>query len=896
MISLSKNASVTHFLLFLRYQLALLFACIFLIYNIAQGQTSTAQIEVRVTDTQNARISGATTTIESSVLLAPQIAISDETGTSRFLSLPPGVYSISISIEGFETQQYTEIEIKAGEIRIISTTLNLARLTHQVDVIGVAPMLGVGVNPNHVPALVSVIRSDDLEARSSLSLTDTLHKRLGSITIEGTTTNLFQPNLRFRGFTASPLLGLPQGIAVYQNGTRINEPFGDTVQFDLIPQFAIEQLQLSAGSEPTYGMNALGGALVLNLKNGFKNSGFRSELSGGSFNRFSGTAEFGKSYDSFAFYIGANRFNERGWRVASESEATQAVVDLGYRNKVFETGLSFTHVNSKLNGNGPVPIELLEINREAVFTFPDTTENKLSFLQGRFSLVSSQLWSMQITSYYRKLNRHTLNGDEANFEVCDNDELPSKAPNTTLCIDPNEDENQEDFKTEGPKAKPIIDLETGQFITTSNALGTGAFNRTATSTLGFGTSLQATTQMDIAERSNMLTLGISLDLADVVFTSNSEVGTLTPKRTVLGSGLLAGIFQEAPDDQFNTGLDTKNKLFGLYFTDTFSLSEQIHLTISGRYNRANINMTDRLGTALTGEHTFTRFNSGLGAVYELLNSVSLFGRYSESNRAPTAAELSCADPTEPCRLPNAFVHDPDLKQVVSRSVEVGARGRKDLSYLGNTTWSISAYKTLIQDDILFVASPVLIGMGFFKNAGKTQRLGIDTEINGSINRLNWFTSYSLINATFESPLMLPSNQNVNNAANKDGSISVVQGDMIPGIPRHSLKGGINYKPTIAWNISIETILASSRIFTGDEGNDQKKLDGYSLMNLHSSHSLNDNFTLFIRINNLLNTKYETFGLLAEVEIDIQEVPNVNKPQFLSPGFPRSILTGLKINF
>ena len=140
MISLSKNASVTHFLIFLRYQLALLFACIFLIYNIAQGQTSTAQIEVRVTDTQNARISGATTTIESSVLLAPQIAISDETGTSRFLSLPPGVYSISISIEGFETQQYTEIEIKAGEIRIINTTLNLARLTHQATILNIVDL------------------------------------------------------------------------------------------------------------------------------------------------------------------------------------------------------------------------------------------------------------------------------------------------------------------------------------------------------------------------------------------------------------------------------------------------------------------------------------------------------------------------------------------------------------------------------------------------------------------------------------------------------------------------------------------------------------------------------------------------------------------------------------
>ena len=126
-------------------------------------------------------------------------------------------------------------------------------------------------------------------------------------------------------------------IAVYQNGVRINEAFGDTVQFDLVPQFAIDRIQLSAGADPTYGLNALGGALALRLKNGFDNAGFRGELSGGSFGRLTATAQFGGDRGAWAFYLGATRFDETGWRVASPSEVTQAVADVGYRKeKLFE--------------------------------------------------------------------------------------------------------------------------------------------------------------------------------------------------------------------------------------------------------------------------------------------------------------------------------------------------------------------------------------------------------------------------------------------------------------------------------------------------------------------------------------------------------------------------------
>ena len=227
----------------------------------------------------------------------------------------------------------------------------MAAFAEQVDVVGVTPLPGAGVDRDRVPGIVSRIDGAELTERGASSFADALHERLGAVTLEGSTTNLFQPTLRFRGFTASPLLGLPQGIAVYQNGVRVNEPFGDTVQFDLLPQFAIQQAQLSAGADPAYGLNAMGGALALQLKDGFTHTGFRGEFSGGAFGRTQAVAEYGANNGAWAFYAGASHFAEEGWRDESPSRVTQAFADVGYRSRSVDAGVSFTYADTDLTGN-----------------------------------------------------------------------------------------------------------------------------------------------------------------------------------------------------------------------------------------------------------------------------------------------------------------------------------------------------------------------------------------------------------------------------------------------------------------------------------------------------------------------------------------------------------------
>ena len=856
-----------------------------------EAQAQTAALEGQVTDALGAAVDGAHVTATAAGM-EPVVRATDRTGTYRFTSLDPGTYALTVSMTGFRTERRTALALGAGETLRVDVELGLAPFAQRVDVVAVAPAPGRGVDRDRIPASVSVVTAAELEDRQASSLSDALNEQLGSVTLEGTTTNLFQPTLRFRGFTASPLLGLPQGVAVYQNGVRINEPFGDTVQFDLIPQFAVSQLQLSAGAEPTYGLNALGGAMVMNLKNGFEHAGFRGEFSGGSFERYSATAEWGANAGPWAVYFGATRFDENGWRTAQPSAVTQALADVAYRDETIDAGVTFTYADSSINGNAPAPVELLDVDRGAVFTYPDITDNRLGFVQGRFDIVVSPTWSVQVTGYYRDLDRKTLNGDEAEFEPCDDDFLPPGAPPGTLCFGADDEGDDDDAE-----ARPLVDVNTGRFITDDDAEGNAAYNRTTTRSRGYGATLQATAASAIGDDGeNVLTLGVSADLADVGFTFTSEVGSLTPDRGVTGSGLLAGIYREAPDDQFNTGLDTANSAIGLYFSDTLSFTDQTHLTVSGRFNQARIEIADRLGTSLDGEHAFSRFNVGTGLVHQFSDAVSVYGRYGESNRAPTGAELSCADPAEPCRVPNAFISDPPLEQAVARSVEGGLRGRVTNASRWRLNWSVAVYHTAIADDILFVASPELIGSGYFQNAGDTRRLGLDAELNGQIDRLGWYAGYGLVDATFQSLLELPSDEEVNDAATEGGFVLVEPGDRMPGIPRHSFKAGIRYGLTGAWDVMLETITASSRVFVGDEGNDQARLAGYGIANLRSVYRAGEHVELFLRIDNLFDKRYATSGVLAELEVFLSEAPDASDPRFVGPGAPRSGFAGVRLRF
>jgi iron complex outermembrane recepter protein len=266
----------------------------------------------------------------------------------------------------------------------------------------------------------------------------------------------------------------------------------------------------------------------------------------------------------------------------------------------------------------------------------------------------------------------------------------------------------------------------------------------------------------------------------------------------------------------------------------------------------------------------------------------LFASYGESSRAPSAIELSCADPEEPCRVPNAFLADPPLDQVVTRALELGVRG----AHGGTRTrpalgWSLAAFGSRNFDDIIFIAGS-RIGTGYFQNAGETQRIGLEAGLNAEVGLLRLHASYTLLRATFESQLLLPGQEELGEEAEV---IEVEPGNRLPGLPTHSAKAGFTLTPIERWSIGLSTIVQSSRPFRGDEANERAEVDGYAVLNAHSSYQLFDSVQLFVKVQNLLDSEYETFGLLGNPS---EVLEGTSDPRFLGPGAPLGVWGGVEV--
>ena len=144
------------------------------------------------------------------------------------------------------------------------------------------------------------------------------------------------------GFTASPIQGTPQGIAVYQNGVRVNESWGDVVNWDFIPERAINKVSLYP-SNPAFGLNAVGGALSIEMKNGFTYQGTELEALVGSYGRVQSSVQAGRQDGNFSAYALFESAYDKGWRdFASSSHLNRMYVDVGARNDDTELHVSFT--------------------------------------------------------------------------------------------------------------------------------------------------------------------------------------------------------------------------------------------------------------------------------------------------------------------------------------------------------------------------------------------------------------------------------------------------------------------------------------------------------------------------------------------------------------------------
>lgn len=734
-----------------------------------------------------------------------------------------------------------------------------------IEVIGVAPLPGTGIDRDMVPGNVQGVGAEVLDRAGGAGVADLLDRRLGAISLSDTGGNIFQPSVSFRGFNASPVMGEPQGLAIYQNGVRINESFGDLVNWDTMPTFAVNRIDILPGANPVFGLNALGGAMVMDMKTGFSFPHSEVAASGGSFGRRRAVAQHGRHTDSVGFYAGLGHAGEDGWREHSPSDATQAFGDVELRGSRGSAGISLGFGRSDLTGNGPAPVELLALDRRAVFTYPDASFNRNINMAARGVLDLSDTLSVQASSYVRKTSHRTLNGDTTSFGAC-------QADATKLCSDP------------GAGETALVDAQ-GNAIAVA-AGGSGVLNRTSSESLSFGATVQASLDRPLWGRRNSLIVGLSEDEGHTRYRSGSEVGSLLSDRGVAGGGIALG------SSDYITDLRATNRYWGAYFTDSFDLTDRLTLTLSGRYNLARLVLADRYGSSLNGNHTFERLNGAGGLAWRITPSLTAFAGYGEANRAPTAAELSCADASRPCRFPNAFLSDPPLHQVVSRSVEAGFRGRSaadDKSW--SHAWSLAGFATRNQDDIIFVSSGQTSGTGYFRNAGRTQRVGIEAASKGTAGAFGWFANYGLVRATFDNDLSLRSPNNP--GADASGNIAVRRGSPMAGIPQHALKLGGSYALTEEWELALDSALYSSRRLRGDETGQGRRLAGYAVLNAESEYRLVDGVFVSLRVENLLDSRYESFGAYGDPTTVFS---NYGNNQFRTPGLPRSFWLGARARF
>ena len=735
----------------------------------------------------------------------------------------------------------------------------------QVEVVGTSPLPGIGIERYKLPYDVQSVSDEAIYRSQSLNLTEFMARNLSGVNVNEVQGSPFQSDITYRGFRASAILGSSQGLSVYMDGVRVNEPFGDVVNWDMLPESAFANVTLVPGSNPVYGLNTLGGALAFTTKSGLTAPGTELKLSAGSFGRKRADINYGsKSDDGWHRFIAATAFDESGWRDHSSGQLGNVFAKIGRTQGDSNWDLSLLMGRSNLLGNGLLPSTnygadghdaptpgMYEQNRRWVYTHPDRTENQLNMLTFNLQRILDSSTELATNAYLRQSARQTVGGDAERQE--------SNVPG-------------------------IYENE-------------AVLNYTTTRQTSYGASVNLTKLLD----KHHLTMGTSFDASRVSYGSSQKAEcALDGSRAVLN---------DCVDPELSTsGVKGKSYAIGLYAADTWNVSGQTYLTAAARFNHAKVTNTitnyDGVGVGtLKPQESFAynSLNPSLGLSQKLSSSLTVFGNLGQSNRVPTVIELGCADPAEPCRLPTGLQADPYLKQVIARTLETGIRWNAT----NDSGMSASLYRSENRDDILFRAVGAT-GMGYFSNFSRTRRQGVDLSAYTSVGQVALRASYNYLHATYQDDGMLFGGER---------DVNVKPGDRIAGLPAHMLKLNADWRVASKLVIGGTLMTTSSMVTQGNEdglvGADNANtsaakadIKGYTLLNMHANYEAQKGLDFFARINNVLNRRFESYGMMAMNMFDqagspldtnnSATAPTVNR--FVAPGAPRSFMVGMRYRF
>ncbi len=668
-----------------------------------------------------------------------------------------------------------------------------------------------------IPSNVQSIGISRIKDQYVPDFADLLNQNLGSVNLNDTQGSPVQMDVNFRGFTASPVLGTPQGLSVFVDGVRVNEAFGDTVNWDLLPQNAISSINLMPGSNPIFGFNTLGGAISINTKSGFEFPGTQLTLSDGSFNRRNLAVETGGHGETMDYYLAANFLNDTGWACCNPTQVKQLFGKTGYQDDQSDIDLTFMYADNQFSGNQTIPLSFMG-NPSQSYTWPDINTDRLSSLnlRGTHFLDSELLLAGNV--YYRSVATTVFN---SNAGPC------STSTNATGAL---------------------IGAADGIVINQALPGDQGCNISSVVDQARVGSTLQLTSTSPWWNHDNSLTGGASYDHGATGFTeSNQPLAVMPASRNTLSN--------EAITQIVNLHGYTVNQ--GVYLTDTYSVNGKTHVTLSGRYDHALVAMADQLGSDLNGGHSYNRVDPSAGVTFNPNKTLTTYVNYSQGMRVPTPTELGCANPNAPCALPNAFASDPNLKPVTSATWELGARG----TLTPGLRWNSALFSSVLNNDIQYLISPTSPTQGYFSNVGQTQRRGVELGVDAGAEPWHLFVNYTFLQATYQSAFQL---NGANSSANANGVYAVQPGDRIPGIPQQIVKVRLDYNPLQSIKVGATLLAQSNSYARGDENNQDVNgpMPGFAVLNLDARYHLDTQWEVFLRVDNALNRGYATYGQLG----------------------------------
>ena len=757
----------------------------------------------------------------------------------------------------------------------------------EIVVVGITPLPGLNVPPEQVPLNVQSAQADDVEQIHGQSMTDLLQRNFQGVNVTQSQGNPWQGNLLFHGFTLSPLLGSPSGISVYVDGVRQNEPFAGTINWEAIPDFAVHNVELIPGSSPLFGLNTLGGSLLLTTKNGFADPGGSVDVSGGSWGRIQTDADFGVHGKTFGLYAGIGSSYETGWRDYSSSRVQQAFLRADWRpDEATNIAVSYTGAHAKLYGTQALPIEWAG-RPAAAFTWPDFFVNNLSQFNLQGSRQLNQDWALQANAYLRTSQSRSFNSNTNDYD--DYDPAAGGPPSYTA-DGPFDPDSLGQYYYSGllPVYDPLNPTATINNVPASNVLGN-------VHTRGFGASFQAVGDGSLAGHANQFTVGTSLDVGDSVFSQYGQPAFF-PYETAL-RGETRGLQPFVLDPMTNAGSSTRS--YGVYFMDVLTLTDNVHASAGGRYNHSRLSVSDLSGSApdINGRQSFSRFNPSLGLTWAINKHLGTYINYDEGMRTPTPIEVECANPDAPCALPNDFTGDPPLKPVVVHTLSGGLRGTFSG---GRLHWNVSPYASRADNDILTIFTGGS-SQGYFANVPKTLRRGVDLGVGGQLARFEWQANYGYVEATYGAAFEELAGDN--SSADDNGVIQVRKGDRMPGVPRNIFTFAGEYHFSEAWSFGGNVRAYSDQYAVGDENNQDSHgaVPGYVILDMDLHYRATRALSFFAEISNVLDHRYFVSGALSNNVFNTPDrLINISgagsSTLFVAPGAPRGYFIGLRYSF